>query len=389
MKTFLLAATSVVALLAAGSALAAGNASTIDQIGFDNSAAVDQTGSPSDAVALITQGTGTGAGDAFNHANVTQGGGAGNQASITQYQGPYGAVSNPSNQSNSNQQGTDGAITVIQVGDDSSSISQLNGSSNEHAVVGQSNIGNGAGVQQGGQNEFALVNQEEGTGNSANIVQSGVGNGVNGPNAGHVFGVGYQYRNENLPPDSVLVPAGGNTDYGPVGAYIDQVGSNQVGGINQQGFQNFADVSQGDPSAIGSGNIGYISQDAGVSESDAVIYQQGQQNIGSINQSNGRSYSTIWQNGSSNQAYSTQVNSEFSVIAQGQTRTGEEPGVIPLPGAPVSGDYASVDQTSGGDTSWVDQTGNNDTASVSQTSTANATSTITQGGSFNVASVHQ
>ncbi|HEY5006791.1 MAG TPA: hypothetical protein VII42_02235, partial [Caulobacteraceae bacterium] len=327
--------------------------------------------------------------DAFNHASVTQGGGSGNQASITQSQGGFGAVSNPSNVSNSDQEGANGFVTVVQVGNDTSSISQLVNSSSEHAVVGQSNNGNSAAVQQGGQNEFALVNQEEGTGNSASIAQSGTGNGVDGPNAGHVFGVGDQYRNENLPNDSVLVAANGPTTYGPVGAYVDQIGSNQVGQINQQGFQNFADVSQGDPSAIGSGNMGYISQGAGVSESDAVIYQQGQQNIASINQSNGTSYSTVWQNGSSNQAYSTQVGSDSSVIAQGQVGAGNEPGTIPTPGPAVSGDYASVDQTTGGDNSLVNQTGNNDSAYVSQTSTANAMSTITQGGSFNVASVHQ
>ena len=55
----------------------------------------------------------------------------------------------------------------------------------------------------------------------------------------------------------------------------------------------------------------------------------------------------------------------------------------------VSGDFASVDQTSGGDNSLVTQLGNNDSAWVAQTSTANATSTILQHGNFDVANVHQ
>ena len=389
MKNLLLGAVSAVALLAAGSAFAAGNASTIDQIGFDNNAAVDQSGSPSGAVAVIDQGlAATQTTDAFNHANVTQGGGAGNQALITQSQGAYGAVSNPSNVSNSDQQGTDGSVTVVQVGDNSSSVSQLNVSSNEFALVGQSHSANSSSIIQGGNSEFALVNQEDGTGNSANIGQSGTGAGNIAPRAHAVAGPNNLVWSENVPgsPEVSVLPgaASGLTAYGPTGASVDQVGSNNVGNVNQAGFQNFADVSQENDSSTG-GNTGFVSQGASLFQSDGLMYQLGQNNIASINQSGGgTTYSTVWQNGNSNQAYSTQIDSEHSVIGQGVDGDGN------CCGAPaVNNDYASVDQTTGGDNSLVTQLGSNDTAFVSQTSTANATSTITQGGSFNVASVHQ
>jgi len=368
----------------AGSAFAAGNASTIDQVGYSENASVDQTGSPSDAVAQISQGV-AGA-DEYSLANVTQGGGAGNEASITQSQAPYSAVRNPSNVSNSNQQGSDGTITVVQVGNDSSSISQLGGSSYEHALVGQSNNYNSAGIQQGGVQELAVVNQEEGTGNSASIVQSGTGNNLYAPllfpNA--VEGPNNLVWSENVPSDSVLPGTSTNyTIYGPVGAVVDQNGSNNVGNINQAGYQNFADVSQGNQDGSANNN-GSISQAAGLYQSDALMYQDGQNNTAAINQAgSGTAYSTIWQIGTSNQGYSTQVGSEHSVIGQG---TGADNAAVT---SPVSNDYASVDQTHGNDASFVYQTGNNDTAYVAQNYTANATSTVTQGGSYNTASVHQ
>ena len=118
MKTFLLAATSVVALLAAGSALAAGNDSTIDQAGISQNAAVDQSNSTGNSVASITQV------DAYNSAGVTQGG-SGNQATVNQSQGADAANRIPSNVSASDQIGVNGVISVIQVGNNSSSISQL------------------------------------------------------------------------------------------------------------------------------------------------------------------------------------------------------------------------------------------------------------------------
>ena len=385
MKKVLLGAVSAVALLAAGSAFAAGNASTIDQVGYSENASVDQSGSPSDAVAQISQGV-HGA-DEYSLANVTQGGGAGNEASINQSQAPYSAVRNPSNVSNSNQQGSDGTITVVQVGNDSSSISQLVGSSYEHALVGQSDNYNSAGIQQGGVQELAVVNQEQGTGNSASIVQSGTGDNVFAPTATYTHGPNNLRWYENVPADSVL--PGTNPDpnvytlYGPVGAVVDQNGSNNVGNINQAGYQNFANVAQGDLDGSANNN-GSISQGSGLYQSDAVIYQDGQNNTAAINQAgSGTTYSTVWQYGNSNQAYSTQVGSEHSVIGQGVT--GDE---VAFPNT-VSSDYASVDQTTGGDNSLVTQTGNNDTAYVAQNYTANATSTVTQGGSYNTASVHQ
>ncbi|HXQ15844.1 MAG TPA: hypothetical protein VN814_14600 [Caulobacteraceae bacterium] len=386
MKKLLLGAASAVALLAAGSAFAAGNASTIDQIGYAENASVDQSGSPSDAVAQITQGVT--AADEYNSANVTQGGGAGNQASITQNQVGYAAVSDPSNVSNSDQQGTDGTITVVQEGNNSSSISQLQFSSYEHALVGQSDNYNSAGIQQGGTQELAVVNQEEGTGNSASIVQSGTGDNVYAPSLLTATppppGPNNLQWYENVPTDSVLpgTPAG-DTVYGPVGAVVDQNGSNNIGNINQAGFQNFADVAQGGQDGSAN-NVGSISQGASLYQSDGVMYQDGHNNIAAINQSGaGTTYSTVWQNGNSNQAYSTQVGSEHSVIGQGVT--GDD-GAYPNT---VTSDFASVDQTSGGDNSLVTQLGDNDAAYVAQTSTANATSTILQNGNYDVASVHQ
>ncbi len=376
MKTFLMGAVSAVALFAAGGAFAAGNSSTIDQIGTFNNAAVDQTGSASDGVATVTQS------DSYNSANVTQGG-AGNQAAVTQSNGSFGAVTNPSNVSNSNQQGQDGGLTVVQVGNSTSTISQSSGSANEHALVGQSGNSDAANINQNGNAELAMVNQELGNGNSAVIAQAGTGNGVYVPSSSSVSGGGNLRWNENVPGDSVLPGASsGQTVYGPVGAFVDQLGSNESGSISQSGFQNFADVAQGND-AGGAFNAGSITQGGGMVQSDAVMFQDGQFNIASIDQEGaGSSYSTIWQHGVSNQAYSSQVGSETSKIEQGFTDDNA------TEGASVSGDYASVSQSGGGDSSTVNQSGNNDTALVSQLG-ANATSSISQGGSFNTANVHQ
>jgi trimeric autotransporter adhesin len=387
MKNLLLGAVSAVALLTAGGAFAAGNASTIDQIGTGNTAAVDQTGSPSDAVATITQGLANS--DANNSASVTQGGGAGNVATVTQSQGPY-AVNNPSNRETSNQQGTGGVVTVIQVGDNTSTVQQLSGSIDEVALVGQSDVGNSSSISQGGTSEFALVNQEEGTGNSAGIVQSGTGAGdITPTDQGVAHGPNNLYWSENVPDDSVLPGASsGLTTYGETGAVVDQVGSNNVGAINQAGFQNFADVSQENDTSPG-GNTGTVSQGAGLFQSDGVMYQLGQNNGAAINQSgSGTTYSTIWQNGNLNQAYSTQVGSETSVIGQGVTGDGPRTSDDSFVTA-VNNDYAAADQTSGNDNSLITQTGDSDTANVFQTVTANATSTIMQGGSNNTATVRQ
>jgi hypothetical protein len=375
MKTFLMGAVSAAALFAAGGAFADGNSSTIDQIGTFNNAAVDQTGSASDGVATVTQS------DSYNSAGVTQGG-AGNQAAVTQSNGSFGAVRNPSNVSSSDQEGLTGGLTVIQVGNSSSSISQSSGSVNEHALVGQSGNLDTSVINQGGNAELAMVNQELGSSNSATIAQAGTGNGEYTPNNGAPGGGNLRWY-ENVPTDSVLPGAGsGQTLYGPVGAFVDQLGSNESGSISQAGFQNFADVAQGN-NAGGAFNSGSVTQGGGMVQSDGVMFQDGQFNIASIDQQGaGSSYSTVWQHGVSNQAYSSQVGSETSRIEQGFIDdNGDE-------GAAVSGDYASVAQSGGGDNSTVNQSGNNDTALVSQLG-ANATSSISQGGSFNTANVHQ
>ncbi|MGH6957321.1 MAG: hypothetical protein ACREEW_11720, partial [Caulobacteraceae bacterium] len=383
MKTLLFTAASLAALTLGGTAFAAGNATTIDQIGYANNATVDQTGSPSGAVAQVTQGTA--ATDEYNSASVTQGGGANNQASVKQSQGSFGAAHNPTNSSTSNQQGADGTATVIQVGNSTSSISQLSGSTYEHALVGQLGNNDTSSIQQGGTEELAVVNQESGPGNtlatgsnSASIVQSGTGDNVdtasvytNTPSPGP----GDLHWHENVPPDSVLPGSPTLTVWGPVGAVVDQVGSNNVGAINQAGVHNFADVSQENDNAPG-GNYGAVTQGAGLTESDGVMFQWGQSNTVVINQSGaGMTFSTAWQNGTSNRAYSTQIGSEHSVISQGVI--GDDVSWV----TPVQADYASVDQSGGGDTSTVTQLGDNDTANVSQFA-ANATSTISQSGSY-------
>jgi hypothetical protein len=374
MKTFLMGAVSAAALFAAGGAFAAGNSSTIDQIGLSNNAAVDQTGSASDGVATITQS------DSYNSASATQGG-AGNQATVTQSNGSFGAVTNPSNVSNSDQEGLNGGLTVVQVGNSTSTVSQSSGSANEHALVGQSGNSDPSVINQGGNAELAMVNQEMGSSNSATIAQAGTGNGEYTPNNGAPGGGNLRWY-ENVPGDSVLPGAPSKTLYGPVGAFVDELGSNESGSISQAGFHNFADVAQGNNSS-GAFNAGTITQGGGMMQSDAVMFQDGQFNIASIDQQGvGSSYSTVWQHGVSNQAYSSQVGSETSRIEQGFTDdNGTE-------GAAVSGDFASVSQSGGGDDSTVNQSGNNDTALVSQLG-ANATSSVSQGGSFNTAIVHQ
>ncbi|MFI4965684.1 MAG: hypothetical protein ACHP9T_09985 [Caulobacterales bacterium] len=382
MKSVIFAGVSAAALLFAGSALAAGNAATIDQIGFTQTATIDQTGSPSDAVATVHQS------NAYNLANVTQGGGSGNLADVTQSQGAFGAVRNPSNISNSNQQGANGGVTVVQVGNNSSTVNQYGGSVGEHALVGQSNNGNVSDIGQSGQNELAVTNQQSGTGNSSTIAQAGTGDGNFSPSAypNHNHGPNNLVWHENVPNDSVLPGAGGSlTEYGVVGSIVDQVGSNNVGSINQAGFQNFADVSQENDANTG-GNTGTIVQAAGMFQSDAVMYQLGQFNVASISQVGaGTSYSTVWQNGNSNQAYSSQTGSNHSAIEQGFT---DDAGTTAA--GPANNEYASVTQGGGGNLSTVQQLGSNDTATVTQGG-ANATATINQGagGSFNTATIHQ
>ena len=393
MKKIVFASTSAAALLLASSVFAAGNSTTIDQIGYANAASVDQTGSPSGAVAQITQGlAATEATDEYNSASVVQGGGAGNQADITQSQGTYGATRNHSNISSSDQQGADGGVTVVQVGDSTSTINQLSGSSNEHAIVGQSNVDNTSSITQSGARQLALVNQEEGGGNSATIIQAGTGNGVY---SGYLLGAapsgpGNLLWHENLPGDSVIPGASsGVTEFGPVGAFIDQTTANNTGTINQNGFDNFADVAQGNQNGPGNSNdVGVIAQGAGLQFSEAVVYQQdGVANNAAINQSGaGSAYSTILQNGNANQADSTQLGSERSIIGQGITN--DEGRAGPSTTVFVSNDYASADQTGGADYSLINQTGNNDSATVSQVA-AGASALVNQGGSFNVATIHQ
>ncbi len=127
-----------------------------------------------------------------------------------------------------------------------------------------------------------------------------------------------------------------------------------------------------------------------------MIYQDGGTgNLASISQTGaGTAYSTIWQFGTANQAYSTQVGSEKSIIAQGNTNeegvNNIDPAVsmVPTEMVKVSNDYASVDQSGGGDYSLLSQIGDNDSATVTQAG-ANASSIIAQVGSSNVATVHQ
>ena len=140
----------------------------------------------------------------------------------------------------------------------------------EIALVGQSGDENSSAIAQNGTNEFAVVNQEEGGNNVASISQAGTGNGSNGPQANPVRAGANLWRNENVPMDSVLAgAAGGNTDYGPVGAYVDQQGNSNTGVVSQQGLDNFADVSQGNQDGSAN-NTGVITQGAGIFFTDAV-----------------------------------------------------------------------------------------------------------------------
>lgn len=376
MNKLIFASVSAGALLLAGSALAAGNNATIDQIGYSQNAGIDQTGSSSDAVATVTQS------DAYNSAGVTQGG-SGNHADVTQSQGAYGAVRNPSNVSNSNQQGVNGSLTVVQVGNSTSTVNQSG--SGEGALVGQNGNGNASGITQSGSAELAVVVQTHASNNQASIAQSGTGNGDFSakPYLPRPTGPGNLAWSENTSATSGLPGSeSGLTRYGPVGAIVDQDGSSDVGSISQAGFWNFADVSQDG----GTNNTGTINQGSGNFYSDALAYQHGSFNVASISQVGaGSAYSTVWQNGTSNQAYSAQNGSNHSAIEQGFGSDGND-----LAGA-VDHEYASVNQGGGGDnTSTVRQLGSNDTALVTQFG-ANATATIHQGvgGSFNTAVIHQ
>ena len=387
MKKIILGSVSAAALLFAGAAYAAGNSSTIDQ---DRLFAKRQRGSDEfhrRPVAWLRRSDATQASDEYNAASVVQGG-SGNHATVTQSQGAFGADRIPSNISNSDQEGVNNTLVVVQVGNNTSSVLQTNSANGEYALVGQNNNANSAAIVQSGTNEMGLINQDDGSSNVAGITQSGIGDGNHTPVAygTPVSGPGNLVWHENVPNDSSLPNVPALTTYGPAGAYIDQVGSNHTGSINQSGYWNFADVAQGDGgngASNGSvGDIGAITQGAGQYYSDAVMFQDGSYNIASISQTgSGSSYSTVWQLGNSNVAYSTQVGSEHSAINQGFDGDG-------FGGSAVSNNYANVYQQGGGDTSTVTQTGNSDQAWVSQYG-AGATSTVNQGGSFNLAVVHQ
>ncbi len=382
MKTLIFASVSLAALLVAAPALA-GNNTTIQQLGTAQHATADQTNSSDGGVIQITQGLDATQGtDGYNQATATQGG-SGNQATITQSQGAYG-VANPSNTSTSDQEGVNGTVVVVQVGNNSSNISQ--GGSGEHALVGQANNFNTSVIVQAGVNELGVVNQQAGVSNVASISQAGTGTGVSGGSNVLTHGPGAnQIWSEELLTGSVLPGAStGTIVYGPTGAVIDQNGSNHSGTINQAGYQNFADVTQGNQDGS-TNDTGMITQGAGTYYAEGLIQQTGgSNNIATTNQQgSGSGYSLTDQNGSNNQAYANQVGNETSVIDQGYT------GTIPSASGAVNGNYANVNQTSGNNTSLVQQTGNYGQAWVSQTAQAGATSTISQGGSYSVAVVRQ
>ncbi len=382
MKTLIFASVSLAALLVAAPALA-GNNTTIQQLGTAQHATADQTNSSDGGVIQITQGLDATQGtDGYNQATATQGG-SGNQATITQSQGAYG-VANPSNTSTSDQEGVNGTVVVVQVGNNSSNISQ--GGSGEHALVGQANNFNTSVIVQAGVNELGVVNQQAGVSNVASISQAGTGTGVSGGSNVLTHGPGAnQIWSEELLTGSVLPGAStGTIVYGPTGAVIDQNGSNHSGTINQAGYQNFADVTQGNQDGS-TNDTGMITQGAGTYYAEGLIQQTGgSNNIATTNQQgSGSGYSLTDQNGSNNQAYANQVGNETSVIDQGYT------GTIPTASGAVNGNYANVNQTSGNNTSLVQQTGNYGQAWVSQTAQAGATSTISQGGSYSIAVVRQ
>lgn len=373
MKSFIFGSVSAAALLVAGVAFASGSTSTVTQSGINQVANVNQVNSSSGAVSTITQV------DGYNNAAVTQGG-SGNIASINQSQGAYGAIHSPSNNSVSDQEGVNSKVTVIQKGNSSSNVLQNGSANGEHAIVFQQNNDSTASIVQGGTNELGLVNQEEGTGNSASIVQSGTGDGIDLASSG---GPGHLRWREHLPTDS---PVGDTLPlaYGPDGATIDQVGTNNIGAISQQGYLNFADVAQGDQGSPGVGNYGSIVQGAGQYYTDGVIYQQGNANTATITQiGTGSSYSTVWQNGTSNQGYSAQSGySDVSKIEQGFVDDNGNSG------APTNNEFAVVNQSGANESSEVRQSGSFNTAYVTQSTGGNA-SLVVQSGSGNYSNVVQ
>lgn len=382
MKNFIFASVSLTVLALAAPALA-GNNTTITQLGTSQNAQVDQTRSSDAGVVQITQGLSATQGtDGYNQAFATQGG-SGNQATITQSQGAYG-LANPSNTSTSDQEGVNGTVVVVQLGNNTSNINQ--GGNSEHALVGQANNFNQSTIVQTGNSELGVVNQQNGVSNVAMISQSGTGTGVSGGSSTFIASPSAnQIWYEELMTGSVLPGAStGTILYGPTGAVIDQNGNNHSGTINQAGYQNFADIAQG--LQDGSSN-----DTATITQGGATVYAEGliQQSGGSSNfasldqEGSGTAYALTDQNGNNNQAYTYQVGTEHSVINQGYT------GAIPSISGVVNGNYANVSQTSGNDTSMITQSGNYGQAWVSQASQAGASSTITQGGAYSYASVHQ
>jgi hypothetical protein len=277
MKILVLATASVAALLAAGSAFAAGpiplmpipdgSANTnavVEQVGDSNNATVTQTLATA-ATAVVIQGTDT-------------------------YQANNG-------------------IAVV---------TQGAGSVGEQAVVVQHLNGNNANVNQNGTDQRAGVAQS-GNSNAATVVQTGTGSGS--PN---FWGMGFTSGSEIEPTGVALVTSAPGlagdpnsvrnyvTSEGFEGVGILQVGNSNSATSNQAGLHNTAVTIQ-----VGDSNTGNITQGVAASDSYAQITTTGTGNIAGISQNNANDTGLIYQNGTFNQAYLTQNSAAaFSTIAQ-------------------------------------------------------------------------
>lgn len=322
----------------------AGSESTVDQIGVNQDAFVNQTDG-NEGRSFITQ-----AGE-NNIARVRQHDDSGG-----------GAWTIPSNTSVINQFTTPGGSPIGA----RASVEQWGFAAADPgnvSTITQANDGTAmqrARVEQDGMNNSSLIEQ-----GLTNAVRGAMVDGLptTATRHGQTADVS-QVGNDN---DSVVDQRG---DDGT--AWVTQLGDDNMSDVSQAGFDNYADVNQ-----EGIGNTSYITQDANFG--DAKVMQLGNDNYSTISQLLRANFAVaeVDQFGSNNSSSITQTS---LVIGPGS-----------------AGQFADVNQTTDDNTSTIHQDGGDpigptpygNSAIVNQTILAASNSVITQSGSQNTVVINQ
>lgn len=329
MKKYLFATASTFALAFGSAAIA--NDSTISQIGATSTASVDQTGG-SEGSSSISQI------------------GASHQANVTQSDNPDNGTPNfntASNTSTINQEGSGAVATVNQTGDPSeapgnvSEITQFNdGPPSAEASVTQVGANNYSAVEQGRD-----VDPLDRRGQTADVSQNG------------------------LDHSSTVVQKGNLNS-----ASVTQASMGNSSDVLQTGLDNDANVTQ-----TGDGNMSNVSQSANFGQ--VTVDQSGDGNSSDVTQS-GRANSSI----------------AATILQSGNNNTSSVLQTSLVAGAGSADQFAQVTQSTDGNSSIIKQDGGDpvvdaanpgNSASVFQTVTHNNSSTITQSGAGNTATVNQ